>query len=391
MPRLRPLFCLLLSCSFAARLAQGRPGVGAVVPVPPSPAPAPADTAEDALPSDSAELDSLLRWGIEHSDPQELRRLAAETTGGASGGSPRITLAELREKQARVAEAMDFLKSLPTEADMVRRAVELLLANGTAAADEQAAEQALQALLELAESADVANDFEALGALEPLLAQLVGPSSERRRALAAHVLGTGAGNNPPFAAAVAARGGVAALLARLAADEGDAAAKALFALAQLARAAGPARDAFAAAGGPAAARALLASDSRPLGLRRKALVLLTDLADVGLAHSVWGQPVGPAAAALVGLIRSAAAARDWDLAEKALRGAAGALRAEAAAAAAAMRAAGAAEALEALRTGLAAAAYGEAGEDTSFLTELLVMNAQLSMALRAAILEHDEL
>jgi hypothetical protein len=91
-----------------------------------------------------------------------------------------MTLRELKEKQAHVKEAMDYMKSLPSEADVVRLAVQQLLAppNGTTVG----AEGALEVLLDLASAADVANDFHSLGALEPVLEQLQSSSSAQARA-----------------------------------------------------------------------------------------------------------------------------------------------------------------------------------------------------------------
>ena len=82
------------------------------------------------------------------------------------------------------------------------------LVNGT---QEVAVEGALQVLLELVGPADVANELHALGALTPLLEQLSAPAP-RIRALAAHVAGAAAANNPPAQAQIVALGGVELLL-----------------------------------------------------------------------------------------------------------------------------------------------------------------------------------
>ena len=80
--------------------------------------------------------------------------------------------------------------------------------NGTS---EDAKEGALLGLLELVGPVDVANDLHTLGALVPVLEQLRGGSG-RLRALAAHVVGTAASNNPTVQAQVVALGGVELLL-----------------------------------------------------------------------------------------------------------------------------------------------------------------------------------
>jgi hsp70-interacting protein len=333
--------------------------------------------------AEQEQLDSLLRWSILNSDPEKLAALAEAAKGvGAAegdGGMPRVSLAELRQRQARVTEAMDYLKALPTEAELVRLAVSRLQANATGGSvDGAAVEEALQLLLELCDSIDVANDLHTLGALQPVLAQLEGGGA-RARALAAHVRGTGAANNPPFGAQVAALGGVPALLGRLRADTGDARGKALFALAALVRAAGPARDAFLEAEGLPAVRAAMAEKAAPLALRRKALVLLTDLAGAELAGaSVWGLPPMEAAAALTALLHAAADSADLDLAEKALAGTAA--LAAAPGGGSALRAVKAWQPVEALRAVMEA----ETEADIGYLLELRGRRDDVAIALQQA-------
>ena len=122
---------------------------------------------------------------------------------------------------------MDYYKSMPTEAELVKvrsahaahgwraalmpkraQLAAAQLVNGTS---EDAKEGALLGLLELVGPVDVANDLHTLGALVPLLEQLSGPS-QRLRALAAHVVGAAAANNPTVQAQVVALGGVELLL-----------------------------------------------------------------------------------------------------------------------------------------------------------------------------------
>ena len=88
------------------------------------------------------------------------------------------------------------------------------LVNGTS---DDAKEGALLGLLELVGPVDVANDLHTLGALAPVLEQLR-EGSGRLRALAAHVVGTAAANNPHVQAQVVALGGVDLLLGAFALD-----------------------------------------------------------------------------------------------------------------------------------------------------------------------------
>ena len=371
---------LTLLCLLCALPRAGCAPASALLSAPaPSPASSgePADADADVLPVE--QLDSLLHWAITNADGAELHRLAEAASGGSASS---MTLSELKEKQAHVKEAMDYLKSLPTEAELVRLAVQQLLgstANQTAG--ESTAEGALDVLLDLAASADVANDLHSLGALQPILEQLAS-SSARARALAAHTLGTGAANNPPFSAQVASLGGVPLLLGRLASDEDEVRVKALFALAQLVRADGPSREAFMAGGGPGLLLQAMEGEHEPISLRKKALVLLTDLSKGGDGENVTAAAVERLAKALVSMLRQAARSSDLDGAEKALAGWLQLLPDGAA-----LRAAGGAEALRELRAAVAAASAGEAEED-SFVGDLLALLGQAEAATGG---RHEEL
>ena len=284
------------------------------------------------------------------------------------------------------------------------------LVNGTS---EDSKEGALLGLLELVGPVDVANDLHTLGALMPILEQLRGGSG-RLRALAAHVVGTAAANNPTVQAQVVALGGVELLLGaparharasllqrfvtynatcaeRAAHDEPEARAKALYALSALARGPGLGRDAFMRASGCSVLHGILLAEAEPPRLRKKALLLVTDLAaerDAPAGDDELREP------ALLGAVLSMltppeGAAPDDDLAEKVLRAMQIYLTADAPAAAAAAEAflrGGADSALQALRLRLAsaaAAAFAD-GDDGGYYAELSELRDDVAAALQAA-------
>ena len=341
---------------------------------------------------------------------------------------------------------MNYYKTLPTEAELVKVGSRLRcawraaltrpwaqlaaaqLVNGTS---EDAKEGALLGLLELAGPVDVANDLHTLGALVPVLEQLRGGSG-RLRALAAHVVGTAAANNPTVQAQVVALGGVELLLgapallqrrvrvprrsggvtyaappvaaARAAHDEPEARAKALYALSALARGPGLGRDAFMRASGCSVLRGILLAEAEPPRLRKKALLLVTDLAAQRDAPGGDGELREPAllGAVLSLLTPPEGGTPDDDLAEKVLRAMQVYLTADAPAAAAAAEVflrGGADSALQALRLRLASAAAAAAaeGDDGGYYAELSELRDEVAAALRAAAKQpatfggHDEL
>ena len=265
------------------------------------------------------------------------------------------------------------MKSQPTVSDTVKL-VAAHLSNGS---DFDTREHMLRVLLDLVGPVDVANDLATLGALAPLLEQLQA-GDVRVRALAAHVLGAAAANNPLFGAQVAQAGGVELLLARLRADEPEPRAKALYALSALARAAGPACEAFLNAHGAHTLRALLTTPTETHLLRRKALVLLTDLLATRQADDVLGGELQAVAEAVVSLLRGGGGSAahthsldEDDAAEKALRGVRQLIISQPSLSVAALEAAGAQPPMAAMRERLQARAAGE--EDGEYVRELLTL------------------
>ena len=266
------------------------------------------------------------------------------------------------------------MKSQPTVSDTVKL-VATHLSNGS---DFGTREQMLRVLLDIVGPVDVSNDLATLGALGPLLEQLQA-GDVGVRTLAAHVLGAAAANNALFGGQVAQAGGVELLLARLKADEPEPRAKALYALSALARAAGPARDAFLNARGAHTLRAILTTPTDPPLLRRKALVLLTDLLATHQADDVLGGELQAVAQAVVSLLRGGGeseahthSADEDDAAEKALRAMRQLLISQPSLSVDALEAAGAPPAVASMRKRLQARpASEEDGDSREYVQELL--------------------
>ena len=428
MPVIRALLLLLLLCLVTlppqAVLAQltGFPPSTSLAVVPPSP-----EAEEDAplhATEEAKQLNSLLSWAIgarvsetcehrvaaslpeprlwlllaaEHADPAELQRMAAAATAGqlpegahsagdgSAGARKSYSLDELRAKQAKVREAMEYMQSLPTEAEVVQLAVAGLTRNDTGT-DDAGKEHSLEVLLEYASLIDVANDFDALGAIQPVVAMLSHPAAHIR-ALAAHVIAAAAANNPDFGAHATGHGAVGALLGRLHADETEPRVKALFALAQLIRPGGVAREAFLALSGLDTLRALVAAPAEVLKLRLRALMLL---ADVGLTAAVLPTGVDQLAGFAGGAVQLLAVAADGehDALEKVLRACSQLMRSPGGAhLVQALRVQGAPAALKAARTQLLSAG---SDQPDSYLSEVEALRQEVQGQLEEDIMPQQQ-
>lgn len=242
------------------------------------------------------------------------KELPEGKAGDIEVGRRAWTLDELRQKRAKVKEALDYMKALPSEAEVVQLAVAGLTGNDT---DDGRREAALDILLDMAGLIDVANDLEALGAILPIMEQLSHPSPQFR-AMAANIIGTAAANNPVFSQHATSHGAVPALLARLRGDETEVRVKALFALSQLVRAPGPALEAFTGGGGLSTLYALVSTTHEVHKLRLRAVVLLSDIAMSNPRVDVLpaAEELSHVAAAISDM---ASKASEWDVLEKLLR------------------------------------------------------------------------
>ena len=176
---------------------------------------------------------------------------------------------------------------------------------------------------------------------------------------------------------------------RAAHDEPAVRAKALYALSALARAPGLGRDAFLRAGGSGVLRGILVAEAETPTLRKKALLLITDLATTRDAAGAEAAPEAALLQAVLALLAPPADGQppDDDLVEKVLRAMRVFVTAEAPAAAAAAEVllrSGADSSLEALRLRLAGAAADADEDGADYYAELRELRDEVAAALRAA-------
>ncbi|KAK9819998.1 hypothetical protein WJX72_004950 [[Myrmecia] bisecta] len=247
------------------------------------------------------ELQDLLHWAIEHSDPAELKRRAEEAQQTSDPN-------KLAEMQQRVQELSELLRSQKSETELLQEAITLL--NTTEVDAEKL--QALEDMQVLVEPIDNANDLKVLGGLPPLVRHLHSGSPEVQAAVC-HVLGTAASNNIKFQEQLLADFPDAVrLLVQVAGSPRDATAtKAVYATAAMLRNSEDARRLFYRAGGPELLHRLLVPPNASTGLRRKVLNLIADLAQLDSRQSIGTAPL---ASAVQQLLRH----DDWDMREKAL-------------------------------------------------------------------------
>lgn len=290
---------------------------------------------------DPKQLESLLHWAIEHSDPQKLRQMAAgsSSSGGAEGEGSEDAAADLEARRQRVRELSAIMDAAqPSETQLLKTYIGLLGDSGSTSEQRLGA---LGRLAELVEPIDNANDLPVLGGLPPLLDALASPDPGLAEGAAA-VLGTAASNNAAFQQKLlAADPGVVEHLLKLASSKDPAAAgaanKAMYALSALVRLSAAAQDSFLSHGGLKALAQLMGHPSVPTKVKDRAMNLMTDLADLaaaeqeeeegqggageqqhgGLQAAKWDtQLLTDFASAVLQLLQ--VGADDWDRKEKAL-------------------------------------------------------------------------
>ena len=150
-----------------------------------------------------AELNSLLRWGVENSD-------ASRDTNPAHSPSTR----------GLNAETLNALLGGPSDADLMKEAMQLIHSPDVSLEDKVTA---LDNFEQLVENLDNANNMESLGLWTPLVKQLDNPEPDMRR-MAAWCLGTAVQNNVKSQERLLAMDGIQKL-ARLAVEDKDRAVK----------------------------------------------------------------------------------------------------------------------------------------------------------------------
>ncbi|KAL2322237.1 hypothetical protein Fmac_026616 [Flemingia macrophylla] len=224
-------------------------------------------------------LDGMLQWAISHSDPGKLKESAE--------AQQRLSASELQKRQIEIKETLEKIK-MPSDAELMKIAIRDLNNESTSLKDRH---RALQELLELVEPIDNANDLGKLGGLLAVSKEL-NHSDPGIRAFAAWVLGKSSQNNPIVQQQIMELGvGVlSGLMKMVKSNSIEEANKALYAVSALIRNNLACQELFYAEAGGWMLQDILSNADLDIRLRRKAVLLLADLADYQLENEDRDEP-----------------------------------------------------------------------------------------------------
>jgi nucleotide exchange factor SIL1 len=270
----------------------------------------------DLLPTDSSvsdsdgsfsSMDSMLHWAISHSDPEKLKQSAIAQS------NQRLSPSELQKSQIEIKELMEKTRMF-SDFELMKIAITDLNNVSTSLEDRY---RALLELLELVEPLNNANDLNKLGGLSALKRELNHYDSGIR-ALAAWVLGKASQNNPTFQQQVLELGVLSRLISMVNSDSIEEGIKALYAVSALIRNNLASQELFYAEAGGLMLQDILRNASVDIKLRRKAVLLLTDLAEYQLENIDKDEPPFFNDKDLLKSVVDLTASSDLDLQEKAL-------------------------------------------------------------------------
>ncbi|XP_039795885.1 hsp70 nucleotide exchange factor FES1-like [Panicum virgatum] len=224
---------------------------------------------EDEFAGGFGSLDSMLQWAIGNSDPEKLKEEAADVQ--------KLSADELLKRRQEIKELMEKLK-MPSDADLMKIAIADLKNSSVSLEDRQ---RALQELLVLVEPIDNANDLDKLGGLLPVIQEL-NNANEEIRTTSAWILGTASQNNALVQNQILDYGALVRLVKMGYSTSTEEAAKALHAISALIRNNVNGQEAFHSENGGAMLQHILGSNSIDVRLQKKAVFLVTDLADFQL-------------------------------------------------------------------------------------------------------------
>ncbi|KAK3130521.1 hypothetical protein QOZ80_6BG0494580 [Eleusine coracana subsp. coracana] len=233
---------------------------------------------EDEFAGGFGSLDSMLQWAIGNSDPEKLKEEAA--------GVQKLSADELQQRRQKIKELMEKLK-MPSDADLMKIAIADLNNSSISLEDRQ---RALQELLVLVEPIDNANDLDKLGGLLPVIRELSN-ENEEIRTTSAWVLGTASQNNALVQDQILGYGALARLVKMGYSTSTEEAAKALYAISALIRNNINGQEVFHSEKGGAMLQYILENDNIDVRLQKKAVFLVTDLADFQLNSGNSGLPL----------------------------------------------------------------------------------------------------
>ncbi|ESW18101.1 hypothetical protein PHAVU_006G013100 [Phaseolus vulgaris] len=250
-------------------------------------------------------LDGMLQWAISHSDPEKLK----DSAEAQQQLSPR----ELEKRSMEIKEIMEKIK-MPSDAELMKIAIRDLNNVSTSLEDRH---RALQELLELVESIDNANDINKLGGLVAVTKEL-NHSDPVIRTLAAWVLGKASQNNPIVQQQIMELRVLSRLMKMINSNSLEEANKALYAVSALIRNNLTSQELFYAEAGGWMLQDILNNASLDIKLRRKAVLLLADLAGYQLENADKVEPPFFNDKNLLKSVVDLTASTDLDIQEKAL-------------------------------------------------------------------------
>uniref|UniRef100_A0ACD5XUC8 Uncharacterized protein n=1 Tax=Avena sativa TaxID=4498 RepID=A0ACD5XUC8_AVESA len=224
---------------------------------------------EDDFAGGFGSLDSMLQWAIGNSDPGKLKEEAEDVQT--------LSEDELLKRRVEIKELMEKLK-MPSDADLMKIAIADLNNSSISLDDRQ---RALQELLVLVEPIDNANDLDKLGGLVAVIQDL-NNANEEIRTTSAWILGKACQNNALVQSQILGYGALERLVKMGYSTSAEEAAKAMYAISALIRDNVNGQEAFCSERGSAMLQHILASDSTDVRLQKKAVFLVTDLADFQL-------------------------------------------------------------------------------------------------------------
>ncbi|CAN1227781.1 Hsp70 nucleotide exchange factor fes1 [Linum grandiflorum] len=225
----------------------------------------------DELDGGFSSLEGMLQWAIGHSDPDALKQSAQD--------AQRLSAAELKKRQMEIKELMEKMK-MPSDAQLMQTALDDLNNLSLPTEDRN---RALQELLILVEPIDNANDLNKLGGLALVIRELNHPESEIRT-LSAWVLGKASQNNAVVQKQVLELGALSILMKMASSNSPEEAIKALYAVSALIRNNLAGQDLFYSKAGDKLLLDMLRNSSSDLRLCKKAVSLVSDLAENELEY-----------------------------------------------------------------------------------------------------------
>ncbi|OEL29197.1 hypothetical protein BAE44_0009785 [Dichanthelium oligosanthes] len=207
---------------------------------------------EDEFAGGFGSLDSMLQWAIGNSDPEKLKAEAAD--------AQKLSADELLKRRQEIKELMEKLK-MPSDADLMKIAIGDLKNSSISLEDRQ--------------------HLDKLGGLLPVIQEL-NNTNEEIRITSAWVLGTASQNNALVQNQILGYGALAGLVKMGYSTSTEEAAKALYAISALIRNNVNGQEAFHSENGSAMLQHILVSNSIDVRLQKKAVFLVTDLADFQL-------------------------------------------------------------------------------------------------------------